>query len=283
MKLVTFEAGGKVSWGAVHKDGVVDLGRRLGTRFPTLRDAIPQQSVIEDTLRGQDPDWPLEAIRYLPPIPNPEKIICVGVNYANRNEEYRDGSELPKYPSLFMRTPGSLVGHGQPIVRPRESVQYDYEGEIVLVIGTPGRRIAESDAIKHVFGLSCMNEGSVRDWLRHGKFNVTQGKNFEASGSFGPWIVTADEVGNLDDVAVATKVNGELRQKDTVRSLIFSFTYLLHYISTFTTLKPGDIIATGTPTGAGARFDPPKWLKAGDAVEVSVSGVGTLKNTVIEG
>ena len=184
---------------------------------------------------------------------------------------------------IFMRTPGSLVGHGQPIVRPRESVQYDYEGEIVLVIGTPGRRIAESDAIKHVFGLSCMNEGSVRDWLRHGKFNVTQGKNFEASGSFGPWIVTTDEVGSFDELAVTTKVNGELRQNDTVRSLIFSFTYLLHYISTFTTLKPGDIIATGTPTGAGARFDPPKWLKAGDAVEVSVSGVGTLKNTVIEG
>jgi 5-carboxymethyl-2-hydroxymuconate isomerase len=284
MRLLSFVANGRRSWGAVTDGGVIDLGRRLKSRFGTLRDAIEGDALplIRATVSSSDVDVPLESIRFLPPIVDPEKIICVGVNYANRNEEYRDGTERPKYPSLFMRAPGSLVGHGEPIVRPPESTQFDYEGEIALVIGKSGRRIAEEDAWSHVFGVACLNEGSVRDWLRHGKFNVTQGKNFDRSGSFGPWIVTADEFSGDHRFEVTTTVNGERRQHDSTDSLIFSFAYLLRYISTFTTLKPGDVIATGTPTGAGARFDPPRWLKPGDVVEVSVSGIGTLKNSVID-
>jgi 2-keto-4-pentenoate hydratase/2-oxohepta-3-ene-1,7-dioic acid hydratase in catechol pathway len=223
------------------------------------------------------------AVEALPPCPLPlGKILCVGVNYPERNAEYKDGSDAPKYPSLFVRFPGSFVGHGQSILRPRESQQFDYEGEIVLVMGKRGRRITEADAHDHVFGLTLMNEGSVRDWLRHGKFNVTQGKNFDASGAIGPVIVTRDSVGALDQLTIETRVNGEVRQQGHTGTLMFPFARIISYISTFTTLEPGDIIATGTPPGAGARFDPPKWLVPGDRVEVSCSAIGTLSNTVAD-
>jgi len=283
MRLLSFEVGGRRSWGVVEGDGIIDLGARLGSDFASLRHAIAADALatIKKAARGVSPDVAFGEIRYLPPIPEPGKIICVGVNYAHRNEEYRDGSDLPRYPSLFMRTPESLAGHEHPLVRPRESEQLDYEGEIALIIGKEGRRIAEDGARGHIFGFSCINEGSVRDWLRHGKFNVTQGKNFDRSGAFGPWIVTIDEFPDMDAIEVSTRVNGELRQRDTTANLIFSFARLLHYISTFTTLKPGDVIATGTPTGAGARFDPPRWLKPGDRVEVTVAGVGTLANPIV--
>jgi 5-carboxymethyl-2-hydroxymuconate isomerase len=206
----------------------------------------------------------------------------VGVNYAERNEEYRDGAQAPKYPSLFIRTPDSLVGHGTPLRRPPESEQLDYEGEIVIVIGRPGRRIPAAQARAHVAGLTIMNEGTVRDWLRHGKFNVTQGKNFVASGSAGPWLVTEDECPDFGALTLTTRVNGELRQHDSTARLMFPFAELIRYISTFVTLKPGDLLATGTPTGAGARFDPPKWLVPGDVVEVTVEGIGTLSNAVVD-
>lgn len=284
MRLLSFERAGRPSWGSVTQDGVSDLGARLGDRYPTLREAIAgtARDTLAEIADRTTADFPLADVRLLPPVTNPEKIICVGVNYANRNAEYADQSELPKFPSLFMRSRDSLVGHGEPIIRPRESVQLDYEGEIALVIGKSGRRIAEEAAMEHVFGLSCMNEGTVRDWLRHGKFNVTQGKNFDRSGSIGPWIVTADEFRRFDAIALVTRVNGEARQDDTTASLIFSFPQLLAYISTFTTLRPGDVIATGTPTGSGGRSNPPRWLKGGDRVEVSVAGVGTLANPVID-
>jgi 5-carboxymethyl-2-hydroxymuconate isomerase len=264
--------------------GVVDLGARFGARFATLRDAIAAGALGEfaAAIKGAEPDCTLDRIDLAIPIPNPEKIICVGVNYANRNEEYRDGSERPKYPSLFYRAPRSFAAHGQAIWRPRESEQLDYEGEIALVIGKAGRRIPRDSALSHIAGFTCLNEGTLRDWLRHGKFNVTQGKNFDRSGAMGPWMVTPDEIGDLGKLRLKTRVNGEVRQKDTVESMIFPFEYLLQYISTFTTLVPGDVIATGTPTGAGARFDPPKWLKPGDRVEVEVSGIGTLANTIID-
>jgi 2-keto-4-pentenoate hydratase/2-oxohepta-3-ene-1,7-dioic acid hydratase in catechol pathway len=214
------------------------------------------------------------------PIPNPEKIICVGVNYANRNEEYKDGSERPKFPSLFFRVPRSFVAHGEPIWRPAESEQLDYEGEIAIVIGKPGRRIPRAAAQAHVGGFTCMNEGTIRDWLRHGKYNVTQGKNFDRSGSIGPWIVTADELDPRGSHDIVTRVNGEVRQQDTTERLMFPFDFLISYLSTFATLKPGDMIVTGTPTGAGARFDPPRWLKVGDVVEVESSRIGVLRNVV---
>jgi 5-carboxymethyl-2-hydroxymuconate isomerase len=166
-------------------------------------------------------------------------------------------------------------------VRPRESEQLDYEGEIVIVIGKGGRRIPEASALSHVFGYSCANEGSVRDWLRHSKFNVTQGKNFDRSGSIGPYLVTADEVG-AEAIRVTTRVNAEVRQDDTSDRMIFKMPYLIHYISTFCTLEPGDVILTGTPSGAGARFDPPRYLKPGDRVDVEISRVGVLSNTVVD-
>ena len=179
-----------------------------------------------------------------------------------------------------MRTPQSLVGHERPLMLPPESEQYDYEGEIVLIIGKSGRRIPQEQALDHVFGLTLANEGSVRDWLRHAKFNVTQGKNYDQSGAMGPWIVPVEEAGDLRELDFTTHVNGELRQQDVSGNMTFFFDYLLSYISTFSALHPGDIIVTGTPTGAGARFDPPKWLVPGDRVEVSCPALGTLGNTV---
>ena len=217
-----------------------------------------------------------------PPFARHGKIICVGVNYPERNAEYKDGSDVPKYPSLFVRFPGSFVGHDQPIIRPPESTQFDYEGEIVLVIGKPGRRISEANALEHVFGVTLMNEGSVRDWLRHGKFNVTQGKNFDRSGSIGPCIVSRDAAGDLGNLDLVTRVNGDERQRGNTGTLMFPFSRIINYISTFTTLEPGDLIATGTPPGAGARFDPPKWLKPGDIVEIECPAIGILRNVVAD-
>lgn len=215
-----------------------------------------------------------------PPFPRPGKILCVGVNYPERNAEYKDGSDAPKYPSLFVRFPNSFVGDGEPILRPPESTQFDYEGEIVIVVGKAGRRIPEARAREHIFGLTLMNEGSVRDWLRHGKFNVTQGKNFDRSGAIGPHIVSLDEAGPLDALEIVTRVNGEERQRGNTGTLMFPFARIVNYVSTFTTLEPGDLIATGTPPGAGARFDPPRWLVPGDVVEVSSPTIGTLRNVV---
>jgi 5-carboxymethyl-2-hydroxymuconate isomerase len=181
---------------------------------------------------------------------------------------------------MFFRTPGSFTGHARPLIRPPESTQFDYEGEIALVIGKEGRRIAKEKAMTHIAGYTLCNEGTIRDWTRHAKFNVTQGKNFDASGSLGPYFVTADEIDPAKPLHLTTKVNGETRQNDTTANLIFSFADLLAYITIFTTLKPGDIIVTGTPVGAGARFDPPRWLGPGDVVEVSVPSIGTLRNHI---
>jgi 2-keto-4-pentenoate hydratase/2-oxohepta-3-ene-1,7-dioic acid hydratase in catechol pathway len=208
------------------------------------------------------------------------RYFCIGVNYPDRNEEYKDGAERPRYPSIFMRTHTSFVGHGEPIVRPRESEQLDYEGEIVVVIGKGGRRIAPTDALPHVLGYSCANEGSVRDWLRHSKFNVTQGKNFDRSGALGPYLVPAVDIGP-GPLRIITRVNGEVRQDDTSDRMLFPIPYLISYLSTFCSLEPGDVILTGTPSGAGARLTPPKYLRPGDVVEVEVSNVGLLRNTVV--
>ena len=284
MRLTSFTLEDRVSFGAIAGDGIVDLGRRLAPRFRSLLDVLRGHALeeVRTAATGVRPDYPLTQVQLLPPILAPEKIICVGVNYANRNEEYRDGSERPQYPSLFMRTPGSFVGHGQPIIRPKASLQFDYEGEIVLVIGKEGRHIPADRGLEHVLGVTLCNEGSVRDWLRHGKFNVTQGKNFDRSGSLGPWVVTSDAIDLRSPLHLVTRVNGEVRQDDTTANLIFSFPALIAYITTFTTLKPGDLIVTGTPTGAGARFDPPRWLVPGDVVEVEVAGIGTLRNEVAD-
>lgn len=283
MRFLTFEKEGQQSWGVIDDAGVIDLGRRVGgDLLSVLRDG--QLDAMRELASGLDVDFSSDGIRYLPPICAPEKIACVGVNYANRNAEYKDGSEAPKFPSLFMRTPDSLTGHEQPLLRPPESHQLDYEGEIVLIIGKGGRRIAEEDAYDHIAGLSIMNEGTLRDWVRHAKFNVTQGKNFVHSGAIGPWMVSADEFTSeqLENMRVTTRVNGEIRQDDTTANMMFPFRYIISYFSKFFHLKPGDVIATGTPNGAGARFDPPIWLVPGDVVEVEVEGVGMLSNGVAD-
>jgi 2-keto-4-pentenoate hydratase/2-oxohepta-3-ene-1,7-dioic acid hydratase in catechol pathway len=274
---------GEASYGLIRGDDVVDLGARLAGRFRSLLEIYRAGALAEATqaAKSAPADFALSDIAFLPPIGSPEKIICVGVNYANRNEEYRDGSEAPKYPSLFIRFPGSFVGHGAALIRPKVSLQFDYEGEIVLVIGREGRHVPRDDASGLIAGYTLANEGSVRDWIRHGKFNVTQGKNFDRSGSMGPWIVPANELPS-GPLHLTTRVNGEVRQDDTTESMIFDFASLIAYITTFTTLKPGDLILTGTPTGAGARFDPPRWLVPGDVVTVEVPGIGVLSNPVAD-
>ena len=282
MKLTSFLTENRHAYGMVTDSGVIDLSRLSETPdnlCSALTDPGAEQLAVLGA--GLTPDFALDEISYAPPITNPQKIICIGVNYVNRNEEY-DDTALPPYPSVFLRTPGSLVGHLQSIVRPPESEQFDYEGEIAIVIGKPGRRITQENAEAHIAGLTILQEGSVRDWMRHGKFNVTQGKNFDRSGAVGPWLVTADEFDNYDNLTVTTRVNGEQRQHDTTANLLFSFSYLLSYLSTFTGLQTGDIISTGTPTGAGARFDPPRFLVPGDEVAVEVPGIGLLRNTVVD-
>ena len=283
MKFVSFRIDERESYGLVAGDGVIDLGRRFQSHLPDLRALLAAGALgrAAEIAAHASADYPLAEVRLRKPIPHPGMFICVGVNYRDRNEEYKDGSDLPRYPSLFFRMPGSLVAHGEPIVRPPESEQLDYEGEIALIIGRAGRRIPEARAMEFVAGFSCVNEGTVRDWLRHGKFNVTPGKNFERSGAFGPWLVTSDEV-HESTLSVTTRVNGERRQHDTTERLMFPFRSLITYISTFCELHPGDVIATGTPAGAGARFDPPRYLRPGDVVEVEVPGVGVLRNEVIE-
>ena len=283
MKLATFSVNGRVSYGIVSDKGIVDAGSRLSERFADLRSVIAagQTNQLENLAAKAAADFPLADVRLLKPIQNPGKILCVGVNYPDRAAEYKDNSERPKYPSIFVRFPASLVAHEEPIVRPPESEQLDYEGEVALVMGRRARRIGENAALSSVAGYTICNEGTIRDWLRHGKFNVTPGKNFDRTGSLGPWMVTSDEIG-ANPLRLTTRVNGEVRQEDTTDRMIFSIPFLVSYISRFCTLEAGDIIATGTPIGAGARFDPPRYLIPGDTVEVEVSRIGTLRNSVID-
>jgi len=283
-RLATFTADGVTKYGAVTDRGIVDLSARFGKNYPTLREAIADRALDKLAEAGTKhaPDIALDAIAWQPPIPAPEKIICIGVNYPDRNAEYKDGSDAPKYPSMFMRTPRSFVGHDVPLVRPHISQQLDYEGEAVLVIGKTGRHISEAKALDHIAAVTLCNEGTIRDWVRHAKFNVTQGKNFDSTGSLGPWLVPYTSESQIADIRLTTRVNGEVRQDDRTGRLIFGFRYLLSYISTFTTLVPGDIIVTGTPTGAGARFDPPRFLKPGDVIEVEADGIGLLRNGVVD-
>jgi 2-keto-4-pentenoate hydratase/2-oxohepta-3-ene-1,7-dioic acid hydratase in catechol pathway len=283
-RLATYSINGSTKYGAVLDGGIVDLSARFGKEFPTLREVIATGALtrLADDAARRAPDHAVDAITWQPPIPQPEKIICIGVNYPDRNAEYKDGSDAPKYPSMFMRTPRSFVGHNTPLMRPRASQQLDYEGELVIIIGKAGRHIAESTALEHVAAITLCNEGTIRDWVRHAKFNVTQGKNFDATGSLGPWIVPYTSEAQIADIHLTTRVNGETRQDDRTSRLIFSFRYLINYISTFTTLVPGDVIVTGTPTGAGARFDPPRYLKPGDVIEVEAEGIGVLRNGVVD-
>ncbi len=284
LRLASFQLSGKASYGAVTGQGIVDLGKRL-TKYPKLLDVFRAGAIAEArAATAGAADHQLKDVTLLPPIIAPEKIICVGISYPERGADYNDGPVRPPQhdPNLVLRVPSSRVGTEQPIGRPKVSEQFDYEGEIVIVIGKEGRHIPTDKALSYVGGLTLGNEGSVRDWLRHGTLNVTQGKNFDNSGSLGPWIVPADDLDPGKPLRVTTKVNGALRQDDTTDRLTWGFAWLINYISTFATLKPGDLIWTGTPTGAGGHQKPPAWLKPGDVVEVAVPEIGVLRNTVAD-
>lgn len=281
-RLASFRANGADRYGVVTDSGIVDLTPEFGVRFKGLKEVV-EAGAIDELLHaadGRSPSYREEDVSYLIPIINPEKLICVGVNFPSRNEEYKDGQAAPSKPSLFIRFPRSFVGHNENLVRPPESEQLDYEGEVTIVIGKGGRRISREKAYEHIAALTLCNEGTIRDWVRHAKFNVTQGKNFDATGAIGPWLVPFKRAEQLDDIELTTRVNGEVRQNDRTSRMMFDFRYIVNYVSTFTTLVPGDVIVCGTPTGAGARFEPPVWLKPGDVVEVEAEGIGRLVNGV---
>ena len=284
VRFASFSVSGVPGYGLVAEDGMIVLSRHFADRWPSLREVVADSGFdrLLDHAAGRRADLAPGGWDWEIPIPAPEKILCVGVNFPDRNEEYKDGQNAQTNPSLFVRFPRSFTGHDRPLLRPPESPQLDYEGEVVIVIGKAGRRIPEAAALDHVAALTLANEGTIRDWVRHAKFNVTQGKNFERSGSIGPWLVPFQDEAQLADVELTTKVNGELRQRDRTGRMIFPFRRLISYVSTFTTLVPGDVILTGTPTGAGARFDPPVWLRPGDVIEVAAGPIGVLRNTVAD-
>lgn len=285
MKFATYKTEETTFYGAVAGDGsgMIALSPHFPD-WPTLREVIEADGLHRLALAARDAPAThvTGSFSYEIPIPAPEKIICVGVNFPDRNAEYKDGKNAPPNPSLFIRFPRSFTGHDHPLIRPPETHHLDYEGEIAVVIGREGRRIAEADAYDHIAALTLCNEGTLRDWVRHAKFNVTQGKNWEKSGSIGPWLVPFTAPAQLDDIRLTTRVNGALRQDDRTSRMLFPIPRQIAYISTFTTLVPGDIIVTGTPTGAGARRDPPQYLVPGDVVEVTADGIGTLRNTVAD-
>lgn len=283
MKLATFTANGQQHFGVIVDGGAISLSNDF-PQHQTLKDVVKSGNwaELETVSSKKGITHPDGSFSYDVPIPNPRKIICVGVNFPDRNAEYKDGSSQPKYMSLFPRFASSFVGHNQSLIRPPENHTLDYEGEVVVVIGKGGRRIKAEDAYDHIAAVTLCNEGTIRDWVRHAKFNVTQGKNWDKSGAIGPWLVPFTDPKQLDDARIITRVNGEVRQDDTLDRMIFPVREEIAYISTFTTLEPGDLIITGTPTGAGARFDPPRYLVPGDVVEVEVEGIGSLVNSVAD-
>ncbi len=280
MKLVSFAAAGRNSYGAVVGDGIVDLGHRLGDRWPTLRSAIAANTLGRLASEAKDaaPDTALSRVTLLPPITDPEKIICAGRNYRAHAAEA--GGAPPENPQVFLRLVNTLVAHNQPMVRPRISGDFDYEGELALVIGKPGRHIAKQDALSHVCGYACFNDGSIRDIQF--KHSVSAGKNFHATGGFGPWIVTTDEIPDPRGLHLVTRLNGVEVQHTGIDDLIFDIPTLISYCSGWTPLVAGDVIATGTPEGVGFARKPPLWMKPGDVVEVEIDGgIGTLRNPIV--
>jgi 2-keto-4-pentenoate hydratase/2-oxohepta-3-ene-1,7-dioic acid hydratase in catechol pathway len=280
MRLASYALRGRPSFGAVLGDDIVDLRPRL-PRFTTLVDvfraqALDQAKAASDGVR---PDATLAEVELLPPLAAPEKILCIGINYANRGQDY-NVTNNPKYPSMFYRAPSSLVGSGQNLVRPKISEQLDYEGEIAIVIGRDCKHVPKERALETIAGLTLCNEGTIRDWTRHGQFNVTQGKNFDATGGIGPWIETGLDLSK--PLRLIVRKNGEVTQDDTTASMIFSFADIIAYTTSFMTLKAGDVICTGTPVKKTAKTDPPVWLKPGDTIEVECSEIGVLRNKVVD-
>ena len=279
MRLMSFKKDGRETFGIATDQGVIDAGRRLqGAR--TMRAALLAESV--PALRGlasEKPDFQLDEVEFLPPVADACKLLCIGINYVPHMKEM--GRERPEYPVVFVRFADSIVGHGQPMIRPSDSVQFDYEGELAVVIGRRARRVTRAAALDYVAGYACFNDASVRDYQRHSQ-QFTPGKNFHASGSFGPWLVTADEVPDPRKLRLTTRLNGEVVQDESVGELCFDVAQLIEYCSKWAELTPGDVIVTGTPGGVGAGRKPPLWMKAGDTVEVEISKLGVLRNPIAD-
>jgi len=278
MKIASFIHDGRSSYGVVNDDAVSDAGAVLGHRYADLRSLLNSGEGLAELASLRDaPVLNIEQVQWLPVIPNPDKVLCVGLNYLKHIVE--TGREVPKYPTLFTRFASAQVGHDQPLILPKASTAFDFEGELAIVIGKAGRHISKANALEHIAGYSLFNDGSIRDWQKH-TLQFTAGKNFVGSGSFGPWLVTTDEITDINSLALETRLNGEVVQREGLDDLLFKIPDLIEYVSTFTELLPGDVIATGTPGGVGAFRTPPLWMKPGDVVEVEVEGIGTLKNTV---
>lgn len=281
MRWLSFQRNGASTFGYVTSDGagVVDAGAR--GEFADLKSAIAAGALGElASSCGDDADLTLDAVSYLPTITNPDKILCVGLNYKAHQEETGRGGE--GFPTIFARFAAAQMGHEQPMIRPTESATLDYEGEIALIIGKPGRRIARSDALDHVAGFGIYNDGSVREYQRQTS-QFTPGKNFTGTGGFGPWMMTPDEVGDLDQLEITTRLNGEVMQNARAELLVFGFAELIEYCSTFIDLVPGDVIVTGTPGGVGAARKPPVFMDEGDVIEVEVKPIGVLRHPVVVG
>lgn len=281
MNLASFVSGERRSFGLVTDDHVIDLASATGA--PTLRDAIaagtimPAATAAQRSSEGEGEGQPLSAVQLLPPIPNPEKIICIGLNYRAHAAEA--GLKVPEHPSVFVRLTNTLSGQGGSLIRPRSSANFDYEGELAVIIGKRGRHIDRSKALEHVFGYACFNDGSVRDFQF--KHSLTAGKNFPSTGGFGPWITTADAIPDPAQLTLTTRLNDTQVQHKNIADMIFDVPAIIAYVSSWTELAPGDVIATGTPEGVGLGRKPPLWMKPGDTIEVEISGIGLLRNTVV--
>jgi 2-keto-4-pentenoate hydratase/2-oxohepta-3-ene-1,7-dioic acid hydratase in catechol pathway len=281
MKLASFTTAQGASYGIVTGKGIVDLKRYLGNQYPDLKSLIAADGFPDASKHvNSEADYKASDVTWLPVIPNPDKIVCVGLNYQEHVVE--TGRENTEQPAIFLRLPESQVGHRQPMVRPRESRNLDYEAEIAVIIGQAGRRISQKDAWNHIAGYSCYNDGSVRDWQRH-TIQWTAGKNFAQTGGFGPWMVTADEIPPGTTMTLSCRLNGERMQHASTEQMIFRIPKIIEYVSTWTTLLPGDVLVTGTPGGVGARRNPPVWMKPGDKVEIEIDKVGILENSIADG
>jgi len=281
MKLVSFLRNNKPTWGVMVEGGAVDCGPKFGKKYPDLKALIAGRGIpdVKKFVKGRKADVPSAKIKYLPPIGNPDKIICIGLNYKSHVAE--TGRADAQYPTIFTRFANTQVGHNAPMLRAKVSEKYDYEGEVAVVIGKKGRYIAKEAALKHVAGYSCYNDGSIRDWQRH-TTQFIPGKNFVGTGGFGPWLVTADEIPDPSTMTLVTRLNGQELQRATTDLLIFDIPTLINYCSSFTELVPGDVIVTGTPGGVGFVRNPPIFMKPGDTCEVEVDKIGVLVNPIAQ-
>lgn len=280
MRLASFKIGSHKTWGVIEGDDALDVGAVLADRFPDLKSVIAADALaaVRDAM-AKAKRAPLKDITWLPVIPNPDKILCIGLNYEMHRKE--TGRDEVQHPTVFGRFANSQTGHLTDIIRPKLSTHLDYEGELAIVIGKPGRHITRADAWSHIAGYACYNEGSVRDFQRH-THQFTPGKNFPDTGAFGPWMMTPDELGDVAPLRLQTRVNGEVVQDATIDQMIFDIPKQIEYCSSFTRLEPGDVIVTGTPGGVGSRRTPPLWLKPGDTVEVEIDRLGVLRNGVAD-